>query len=99
MQHPAFDIETQCSGRYFGTIWVPDARNDSADGRAATPIAILRNGVGPTVLLMAGVHGDEYAGQLALTRLLHEIDIHSINGRLIVLPAANIYAALLTEKT
>jgi predicted deacylase len=41
------------------------------------------------MLLAAGVHGDEYEGQIALRRLLRRLDPAALSGRLIVLPACN----------
>jgi predicted deacylase len=58
------------------------------------PISVLSNGSGPTVLLMGGVHGNEYEGQIALTRLLAKVELEQLNGRLIVMPAVNLPAVL-----
>jgi predicted deacylase len=46
------------------------------------------------VFLMAGNHGDEYEGQIALCRLIRELEPAEIAGRIIVLPAANLPAAM-----
>ena len=58
------------------------------------PVSVLNHGSGPTVLLMGGVHGNEYEGQIALTRLLATIDLEQVSGRLIVMPAVNLPAVL-----
>ena len=42
---------------------------------------------------MAGNHGDEYEGQIALTRFIRALDPGAVQGRIIVLPAANLPAA------
>jgi uncharacterized protein len=55
---------------------------------------VVKNGSGPTILLQAGNHGDEYEGQIALTRFIREVDPAAVQGRIIVLPAANLPAAL-----
>ena len=47
---------------------------------------------GKTVLLAAGVHGDEYEGQIALRRVLRSLDVSRLTGRLLVLPALNLPA-------
>ena len=58
-----------------------------------SPIAVLSGGVkGPTALLIAGTHGDEYEGQILLQELHRGIDPAEVSGRLIVLPALNIAA-------
>ncbi|MDJ0944405.1 MAG: succinylglutamate desuccinylase/aspartoacylase family protein [Kiloniellales bacterium] len=53
----------------------------------------IRNGDGPTVLLMSGNHGDEYEGQIALTKLCSELEPTDIRGRLLILTMANYPAA------
>jgi hypothetical protein len=58
------------------------------------PIAVVSGGRGRTALFMAGNHGDEYEGQIALCRLIRELEPSEIQGRVIVLPAANLPAAL-----
>jgi uncharacterized protein len=55
---------------------------------------LFKNGTGPTLLLMAGSHGDEYEGQAILTRLIQTLDVNQVAGRIIVLPAANLPAAI-----
>jgi predicted deacylase len=43
----------------------------------------------PRVLLIAGVHGDEYEGVAALHEVTKEIDPEAINGAIVVVPVAN----------
>ena len=47
----------------------------------------------PTVLLTAGVHGDEYEGQVTLTKLVKEITPDQVNGQIIIVPMTNFPAA------
>lgn len=49
-------------------------------------------GTGPTLGLIAGIHGDEPLGIETLRRFATELDPSSIAGRLVVLPVANPYA-------
>lgn len=84
------DFERQ--GRQNGFLSVPFSQHDSAYGRIQIPVTCIRNGEGPTVLLLAGVHGDEYEGQIALGRLIRDLDPAALRGRLIVLPALNLPA-------
>jgi predicted deacylase len=44
---------------------------------------------GPTVGLVAGIHGDEVAPIEALRRLVAELDTATLSGRLLVVPVAN----------
>ncbi len=72
-------------GRQSGYLQLPpDPATGSAGARV--PIVSIANGSGPTVLISAGNHGDEYEGQLAALRLIREIEPAQINGRLIIVP-------------
>ncbi len=66
--------------------------NRHSFGVIPVPVAVLSGGPGPTALLTAGTHGDEYEGQVVLHRLLRETDPAQVAGRLIILPALNLPA-------
>ena len=83
------DIDFERPGRQVSFLRLDHSDNVHAYGTVPIPIAVIRNGAGPTVLLTAGNHGDEYEGQVILGRLIREIAPQSINGRLIILPALN----------
>ncbi|MGV7215387.1 succinylglutamate desuccinylase/aspartoacylase family protein [Bradyrhizobium sp. UFLA05-112] len=93
------NINLDKNGRQTGTISLPSSTNDSAYQQIQIPIVALRNGEGPRILLMAGNHGDEFEGQIILTRLARELDLHHIRGRLVLLPAINLPAALAGMRT
>lgn len=80
-------------GKAVGHFAVPWSRNESGWGNLLTPIAVVTNGDGPTVLLAGGNHGDEFEGPVALRRLIRELDPATVNGRIIVVPGLN-HAAL-----
>lgn len=44
---------------------------------------------GPTVGIVAGIHGDEVAPIEAIRRLVSELDLATLSGRLLVVPVAN----------
>lgn len=85
-------IPLDASGRHIGHLGVPFSDDAHAYGVIPVPIAVLTGAPGPTVLLSAGVHGDEYEGQIVLRRLLRDLDPASLRGRLILLPALNLPA-------
>jgi len=93
------DIDYAASGKQVGWLNLPHSVHRSAYGMIRIPIAVIAGGRGPTVLLMAGNHGDEYEGQVALTRLIREADPAEIEGRLIILPAVNLPAAMAGTRT
>jgi hypothetical protein len=88
------DIDYDAQGKQVDWLHLPHSVTRSAYGAIAIPIAVIRNGDGPTVFLMAGNHGDEYEGQITLTKLIRELVPADIQGRVIILPAANLPAAM-----
>ena len=92
------DIDFDRPGRQVSSLRLVHSDNQNAYGVVPVPIAVFANGAGPTVVLSAGTHGDEYEGQVILGRLIRELDVGSINGRLIVLPALNYPAVLAGER-
>jgi len=64
------------------------------DGRPIqTPVLILRGlRDGPTLWLHACVHGNEYCGTFILHDLIHSLDVQSLAGTVVALPALNITA-------
>lgn len=82
------------SGKQIGWLRVPHSVTRSAYGVIPVPIAVLRDGEGPAILLTAGTHGDEYEGQVALTRLIQELRAGDVRGLLIIVPSLNTPAAV-----
>ena len=87
------DIDLDAPGKRYGRIRLPHSSHESAYGFIAIPIAVIRGGVGPDVLLTAGNHGDEYEGQISLLKLARELDPNAMNGRVIIVPRLNLPAA------
>lgn len=80
-----FDVD----GYHTGHLKLPHSHDGSAYGAVMIPVAVIKNGEGPTVLLTGGNHGDEYQGPLALIRLVGSIDVSRVSGRIIVVPTMN----------
>src|SRR6476660_9121307 len=97
------EIDLDGNGKQTGFLRLPHSVHRSAYGWIPIPIAQISNrganGSGPTVLLMAGNHGDEYEGQVALGRLIRDLDPSEIGGRVIILPSANFPAAMAGTRT
>jgi predicted deacylase len=87
-------IDYDKDGKQIGWLNLPHSVTRSAYGNIAIPIAVIKNGKGPTAFLMAGNHGDEYEGQIALCKLIRSLEPADIQGRVIAIPAANLPAAL-----
>ena len=89
--HSSIDLSK--TGAHYGHLAIPYSYNLGGWANLHVPIASLRNGSGPTVLLMAGNHGDEYPGQVAILNLWRELKAADITGHLILIPCLNPPAA------
>jgi predicted deacylase len=83
------DIDFDKDGKQISCLRLPFSSDRSAYGTIPIPIICIRNGVGPTALLISGNHGDEYEGQVALSKLARRLDAGELRGRIIILPALN----------
>jgi N-alpha-acetyl-L-2,4-diaminobutyrate deacetylase len=81
------EVDFAARGRQAGHLRVPQSRDDSGWGTIPVPIVVVANGHGPTMLLTAGNHGDEYEGQVALLDLARTLKPEQVQGRVIIIPA------------
>jgi N-alpha-acetyl-L-2,4-diaminobutyrate deacetylase len=88
------DIDLDAAGRQAGYLRAPLSRNTSGWGTIEIPIVSVKNGSGPTILFTGGVHGDEYEGQIAVSRLARMLDPATVQGRVIMIPALNMPAVM-----
>ncbi|MET0606617.1 MAG: succinylglutamate desuccinylase/aspartoacylase family protein, partial [Beijerinckiaceae bacterium] len=88
------EIDFDRAGRQASYLRAPLSRNTSGWGVVQIPIIVLKNGSGPTVLLTGGVHGDEYEGPIAVSRLAQALKPEQIQGRVIMMPAVNVPAVM-----
>lgn len=93
------DIDLDAAGRHVGHVRLPHSTHESAYGWIPVPIAVIGGGAGPSVLLTAGNHGDEYEGQIALLKLIRDLDPGRLRGRVIVMPRLNLPAAAAGRRT
>ena len=92
-------VDFDKNGRQTGFLRLPHSVHESAYGWIPIPIVCLKNGSGPTVLLNAGNHGDEYEGQVTLMKLIRELKPEQVQGRIIFNPASNFPAAMAGRRT
>jgi N2-acetyl-L-2,4-diaminobutanoate deacetylase len=94
---PSVDYEQD--GVQHGFLRLPYSRDDSAWGAVMIPIAVIKNGQGPTALLTGANHGDEYEGPIALLKLANSLEPSQISGRVIIVPAMNYPAFRAARRT
>jgi len=87
------EVDFSADGKHQGFLRLPHSVHRSAYGWIPIPVVSVKNGRGPRVLLMAGNHGDEYEGQVALSKLVRRLRPEDVSGQIIVLPMANFPAA------
>jgi predicted deacylase len=99
MSRLSADIDLEAEGKATGFVRVPHSVHRSAYGWIPIPIVRIRNGEGPSVLMQAGNHGDEWEGQIGLGNLIRSLQPEHIRGRLVILPSANFPAAMEGRRT
>lgn len=85
-------------GKTVDFLSIPFSIDRSPYFQVKVPICLVRNGSGPSVLLMAGNHGDEYEGELSLAKLIRRLDPARVRGRITVLPMANAPAVMAARR-
>jgi N-alpha-acetyl-L-2,4-diaminobutyrate deacetylase len=82
-------VDFERDGVQHGFLRLPYSRDDSAWGAVMIPVAVAKNGKGPTALLTGANHGEEYEGPVALMNLASSLDATQLSGRVIIVPAMN----------
>jgi uncharacterized protein len=97
------EVDFDLFGMQTGYLRLPLASANISEpvgyGWRPSPVISLRNGEGPTVLLIAGTHGDEYEGQIVLRRLLAHLKPEDVRGSLLILPSVNMPAVMAGTRT
>jgi len=83
------DLDYSRPGKQTGYLAIPYSHNLGGWANLRVPVSVIRTGEGPVVLLMAGNHGDEYPGQVAILRLWRELKPEEVRGTLILVPCLN----------
>lgn len=82
-------IDWNRPGKQTGHFCVPYSYNLGGWANLLIPITVVQGGKGPTALVLAGNHGDEYPGQIAILKLMRELTPEQVPGRLILIPTLN----------
>ncbi|GAB2802766.1 N(2)-acetyl-L-2,4-diaminobutanoate deacetylase DoeB [Halomonas shantousis] len=92
-------VDFDAEGVQHGFLKLPVSHDESAWGAVMIPVTVIKNGDGPTALLTAGNHGDEYEGITALLKLSSELTAAEVKGRVIIVPMMNQPAAQAGRRT
>src|SRR5262249_52530586 len=82
-------VDYEKPGKQHGHLCVPYSYDLGGWANLLLPVTVLANGPGRTALVLAGNHGDEYPGQVAILRLMRELQPERVCGRLILMPTLN----------
>jgi uncharacterized protein len=86
------DLDLNAEGHQQGWLRL-NVSSSTNTGFVPIPIASFRNGDGPRLLLLGGVHGDEYEGQMLAIKLMRRLELENVRGQIIIMNAANAPAA------
>src|SRR6185503_10856766 len=92
-------VDFDGAGKQVGFIMIPHSPHEDAWGVTRIPVAVIRNGSGPTVIIEGGNHGDEYEGPIVISELIRDLEPASISGALILLPSINVHAQMAGRRT
>ncbi len=92
------DLDLNAEGHQEGWLRL-NVSNSVNTGFVPIPVSIFKNGEGPKVLLLGGVHGDEYEGQVMVMNLMRTLKIENVRGQIIMMNAANAPAAYAGQRT
>lgn len=85
------EIELAVTGKQHLSLRLTFER-DGQEAELLLPLVVVNRGRGPSVLVAGGTHGDEFEGQITVSKLCREIDPESVHGTLILLPLHNVLA-------
>lgn len=92
------DIDLNAEGHQQGWLRL-NVSSSTNTGFVPIPIASFRNGGGPKVLMLGGVHGDEYEGQVMAMKLMRKLKLENVRGQILILNAANAPATYAGTRT
>ncbi len=91
-------LDLERDGKTLSHLGLPFSVDRSPYFQVKVPVCVIRNGAGPSALLLGGVHGDEYEGELSLARLIRKMDPFRMRGRVTILPLTNAPAVLAARR-
>ncbi len=91
-------VDLDLPGRQIGELRFRWSDNRCPLGFYASPVIKIGNSNYPTVMMIAGIHGDEFEGPAALMQLSSMLADKEVDGRVIIFPAINAQAMEATSR-
>lgn len=92
------ELDLDADGKTSGYLSIPFSIDRSPYFQVKVPVIRIRNGDGPSLLLMAGNHGDEYEGEICLARLSRLLSPENMRGAVTIIPFANAPAVMAARR-
>lgn len=92
------DIAWDQDGKQVGFVSFPYSIDRSPYYQIKMPVCRIANGDGPSLVLMAGNHGDEYEGELTLLKVMRRLEPEAMRGSVTILPATNLPAVMAAKR-
>src|SRR5690606_37907787 len=92
------DLDFDVDGKSTSYLSIPFSVDRSPYYQVKVPVIRIRNGDGPSLLLMAGNHGDEYEGEISLLRLSRLLEPGAMRGSVTIAPFANSPAVMAARR-
>ena len=96
---PSCEIDLDAEGKRHGYLRIQFSSHRSAYGWQPVPLMVIKNGEGPTALLVGANHGDEYEGITIISELYRTLDLADVTGRILFMPCANAPAVYAGRRT
>ena len=82
-------IDLDEPGRSVGDLMLRWSDNTNPLGYHPIPVISIKGGDGPLVLIIGGIHGDEFEGPAAIMRLARRLSPETLRGQVVLIPALN----------
>lgn len=92
------ELDFDTDGKSTSYLSIPFSVDRSPYFQVKVPVIRIRNGEGPSLLLMAGNHGDEYEGEISLVRLARLLEPSAMRGSITIIPFANAPAVMAARR-
>ncbi len=92
------DVPFDKNGKHNGFISIPYSIDRSPYYQIKIPVCRIKNGGGKRLLLLAGNHGDEYEGELSLSKLTRLVSQENIQGEITIIPFLNMPAVMAARR-